>query len=318
MPVNLSCPACSKKLHVKEEMAGKRIKCPACAKVFEVPAQPNTPQREVSNTALPRPEKRVLWPWVISGVSALLLVVVSAMWLMSGGNTRGRTGEQGADGELAMKAELAKVKAEAERTNSELVGTKADFAKVKADLESAKAEGESLKSDLGKATAEAEAATTKFAQAQVGRAEEKGNPGDLPGVKGSVFEYVGKKGPKVAGADVGAKIGDANSEKPPKARTLLSGTNNLFFDVKFKKKVPLTSVAIEVYDKAGKVEVDWSANVGFIEDIRTGAFYVSMSGKAKAAKLEDGAYQARLKLDGEVVARVNWEVGPPLGEKARA
>jgi hypothetical protein len=161
MPVSLSCPACSKRLHVKKEMAGKRIKCPACAKVFEVPAQPNRPEGKVSKAAPPRPEKRVLWPWVISGVSALLLVVVSAMWLMSGGNTRGRTGEQGADGELATKADLAKVKAEAERTNSELVGTNADLAKVKAEAERTNSELVGTNADFAKVKAEQLAAEKK-------------------------------------------------------------------------------------------------------------------------------------------------------------
>ena len=109
---------------------------------------------------------------------------------------------------------------------------------------------------------------------------------------------------------MGIKDSLPNSDKPPKTRLLPPGANKLDFDLKFEKKVPLAAIAIEVYDKAGKVEVKWSDNVGFIEDLRTGAFYVSVSCNPKSSKFEEAPYQARLKLDGKVVARINWEVGP--------
>jgi len=36
--IAFSCPSCGKKLQVKEELAGKRVRCPGCANVAAVPA----------------------------------------------------------------------------------------------------------------------------------------------------------------------------------------------------------------------------------------------------------------------------------------
>jgi len=38
--IAFSCPACAKKLTVKPELAGKKIKCPGCGHVMEAPAAP--------------------------------------------------------------------------------------------------------------------------------------------------------------------------------------------------------------------------------------------------------------------------------------
>jgi predicted Zn finger-like uncharacterized protein len=37
MAINIQCPGCQKKLKVKDELAGKRVKCPACGHVVESP-----------------------------------------------------------------------------------------------------------------------------------------------------------------------------------------------------------------------------------------------------------------------------------------
>jgi len=37
MAISLSCPSCRRKLKVKDELAGRRIKCPGCTEVFAVP-----------------------------------------------------------------------------------------------------------------------------------------------------------------------------------------------------------------------------------------------------------------------------------------
>jgi len=38
MPITFSCNSCDKKLRVKDELAGKKVKCPGCATVLHVPA----------------------------------------------------------------------------------------------------------------------------------------------------------------------------------------------------------------------------------------------------------------------------------------
>jgi hypothetical protein len=40
MPVKIECPECKKKLNVKDELAGKRVKCPICAASIPVPGRP--------------------------------------------------------------------------------------------------------------------------------------------------------------------------------------------------------------------------------------------------------------------------------------
>ena len=164
-----ACPACWEALqpnaviclHCGHDLrTGKQV---PQAKPSE-PAAPARPSAEASAGAKLVSPSRL--PWLISGVSAFLLIVVSAMWLMSGGNTRARTVEDGSNVELTRtKAELAKVTAEAEGGSSELARKNPEIAKLNADLESAKAESASLKSDLDKARTEAEAARTKLAQA---------------------------------------------------------------------------------------------------------------------------------------------------------
>ncbi len=53
MPILLSC-GCGKKLRVKDELAGKRVKCPDCAKVLLVPAaELPEPDEEILEVAAP-------------------------------------------------------------------------------------------------------------------------------------------------------------------------------------------------------------------------------------------------------------------------
>lgn len=41
MSLTVSCPECDKKLKVKDDAAGKKIRCPGCSTVFPVPAKSN-------------------------------------------------------------------------------------------------------------------------------------------------------------------------------------------------------------------------------------------------------------------------------------
>ena len=45
MPIPIKC-ACGKKLSLKDELAGKKVKCPACQKVLSVP-KPKAPEESL-------------------------------------------------------------------------------------------------------------------------------------------------------------------------------------------------------------------------------------------------------------------------------
>src|SRR5690349_15534846 len=57
MPILVACK-CGKKLRVKDELAGKRVKCPGCAQVVTVPAAEEPPELEEIEPA----EERVTTP----------------------------------------------------------------------------------------------------------------------------------------------------------------------------------------------------------------------------------------------------------------
>lgn len=66
MAISLACPACSGKLKVADNLAGKKIKCPKCSAIFPVPAQeveaitaevlPDEPEN-IDEEDLPRPRR---------------------------------------------------------------------------------------------------------------------------------------------------------------------------------------------------------------------------------------------------------------------
>ncbi len=59
MPVPITCPHCSKKFTVAEELAAKRVRCKACQEVFQVPAAPEVvevlPEEEPEERIVARP-----------------------------------------------------------------------------------------------------------------------------------------------------------------------------------------------------------------------------------------------------------------------
>jgi hypothetical protein len=135
-----------------------------------------------------------------------------------------------------------------------------------------------------------------------------GNRDQLPGAAGPLWEYVGKAGPKVIGANVA--VLDPKADNPPNNRRRPSGTKNLEIEVRFATKPQGKLLAIDVYGRNGKVEIG-SGSVVEEANRATGEYALYMVCKPKAGKYEDGAYQARAQLDGEVVALVNWEIGGP-------
>jgi hypothetical protein len=54
MPITFDC-SCGKRLRVKDELAGRRVKCPACAGAVTVPAPPAEPAFEVVEDDEPAP-----------------------------------------------------------------------------------------------------------------------------------------------------------------------------------------------------------------------------------------------------------------------
>ena len=84
MPIQLSC-GCGKKLRVKDELGGKRIKCPDCAKVIQVPAadlpEPEEAILDVAPPPLPPAGSEPTPFWVRSG--ELLALSDEALFLVS-------------------------------------------------------------------------------------------------------------------------------------------------------------------------------------------------------------------------------------------
>lgn len=106
MAISILCPGCQKKLKVKDELAGKRVKCPGCGQVIVVPV-PAAPPASQARSMVPSPgmspagskgkpmasvppRRRVRWPWYVGGGVVALCVVIGAMvlhsTLTSGGN----------------------------------------------------------------------------------------------------------------------------------------------------------------------------------------------------------------------------------------
>jgi DNA-directed RNA polymerase subunit RPC12/RpoP len=60
---SLVCPACSKHLKVKDELAGKRVKCPGCGKGISVPTNgPTSFEASKVPSVVPSAEERTLPP----------------------------------------------------------------------------------------------------------------------------------------------------------------------------------------------------------------------------------------------------------------
>lgn len=58
MAISVVCPDCNKRLQVKDNLAGKRVKCPACSKVITVTAQGTTTTAPVTQKTVAPPRKR--------------------------------------------------------------------------------------------------------------------------------------------------------------------------------------------------------------------------------------------------------------------
>jgi len=77
MPLAVSCNHCSKRLSIKEELAGKRVRCPVCGHTLSVPAAApppassgEPPTTATSGRAVP-PSRRSRTPLILVSVAAL-------------------------------------------------------------------------------------------------------------------------------------------------------------------------------------------------------------------------------------------------------
>ena len=93
MSISVQCPGCEKKLKVKDELAGKRVKCPNCAQVVVVPSvrsaslQSTAPNPSPSKSPLRRGSEATAssatqsrparWPWYAGGGAAFLCVLAA-------------------------------------------------------------------------------------------------------------------------------------------------------------------------------------------------------------------------------------------------
>lgn len=146
-----------------------------------------------------------------------------------------------------------------------------------------------------------------FALLPAARADDKDKPAELPGGNGPVYQYVGKTGVKVTSADVAARYEDMALGKPPRSRTLRADVKKLEFSISFAKKPP--AIELEIHDAKGKVDVKWAEVFSHVENLQTGAYYFSTHCDAPTGKFAPGPYQAKVKLDGQVVALINWQIG---------
>src|SRR3989442_7965989 len=82
MAISVQCPGCIRKLNVKDELAGKRVRCHACKEPIRIPLPPDDegPDDPSGN--------RLLWPWVVAGVSGLLFAIALAFALANHSSAR--------------------------------------------------------------------------------------------------------------------------------------------------------------------------------------------------------------------------------------
>jgi hypothetical protein len=156
---------------------------------------------------------------------------------------------------------------------------------------------------------QAQAATDKPASDRAD-GEPKSKANKLPGTKGPLFEYVGKKGPKVISADVYSDP-KAVRDKSPKGRLLPSGVKELRFQLTFEKEpAPEFKMTTTIYNDSGKVETKNSGNLGFSRNLQSGELLLLFDASLKDGTFPNGVYQARIDVDGEIVAHINWEIAP--------
>jgi hypothetical protein len=109
MPIRVPCSGCEKKLIIKDELLGKRVKCPSCGRVLGVPAAGAAPPPQAAGpspqasrarprAASPPARRRPRWPWYVGGAAAAVgLVAAVVVVLVAAGRGGGPGTSSGRD-----------------------------------------------------------------------------------------------------------------------------------------------------------------------------------------------------------------------------
>lgn len=138
------------------------------------------------------------------------------------------------------------------------------------------------------------------------RADAQGLATNLPGAKGPLFESVAKSDPAALRGDVAAQLKDLKLHKPPQSRAFASDIKSVWVGVMFDKSLEGKAIAFDVQDSNGPVALERQPVI-YERNDKTGELAAVMPLVPRAGRFERGAYQARVKLDGKLVAHVNWE-----------
>jgi hypothetical protein len=136
--------------------------------------------------------------------------------------------------------------------------------------------------------------------------------GPLPGAKGPRLVKVAEAGAgiELTGLFVTDDPDGVTKGKPP-SQKFPSAIRRLAFVAVFRSRPPDgTDVSVEAADKAGPLPAGGGPSFT-AENNATGEFQVELPVRPRGDSFADGAYQAKARINGKVVALLNWEVGGP-------
>ncbi len=84
MPISVVCSGCDKKLTVKDDLAGRRIKCPACGEAVAVPAAKTKAPKARAARAPVAQGGRSRWPWYAGGAAVGVVAILLIVFATSG------------------------------------------------------------------------------------------------------------------------------------------------------------------------------------------------------------------------------------------
>ena len=78
MPITATCPKCSKKLRVRDELVGKKLRCPGCGNNFNATEAPAPARAQAAGARAAQREKgpgvAISWGPIMLGVGVLLVI----------------------------------------------------------------------------------------------------------------------------------------------------------------------------------------------------------------------------------------------------
>jgi uncharacterized protein (TIGR03067 family) len=83
MSISLICPTCGKRLRVRDELAGRRVKCPGCAQGLTAAGLAAAPARRPQGSGRARaPQPTAHWPWVAGGAGVVLAAGLVVLFIL--------------------------------------------------------------------------------------------------------------------------------------------------------------------------------------------------------------------------------------------